>query len=88
MTTTPDLPAVIAAVTWASGCLRAMTTTPSGSPERRAALEELRRATVRARQVVDQHEGRIPDLVRALLRMAELGLTRAVRSESTSGRSP
>lgn len=77
---TPDLRAVMEAIAWANSRFSIATSAPHGSAERAQAVEELRRASRRARELLDGYPGTVSGFTRILLRVAELGLSRLARS--------
>lgn len=77
---TPDLKAVMEAIAWANSQFSIAASAPRGSPERARAVEELRRASRRARELLDRYPGSVSKFTRVLLRVAELGLSRLTRS--------
>ncbi len=82
MTTTqaPDLEAVLGAIEWARTRYGIASSAKRGSTEWDTAIEDLRRASIEARDLLERYPGSVSDLARVALRVAELGLTRLTRS--------
>jgi len=82
--------AIIDAIAWAKSTLFVVIGTEKGSPQRRAKLDELARATVKARELADAYQGDLAIELRFALRMAEMGLDRfRIRPPGASpGRGP
>lgn len=67
---------IIDAIAWAKSTLLVVVATPRGSPQRRAKLDELARATVKARELADAYQGNLAMELKLALRVAEMGLAR------------
>ncbi len=78
---------VVDAVRWAKHTMLVVIGTPSGSPERRAKLDELVRATARARALADDYKGSLAIELRLALHAAEVGLRR-LQGASVASTSP
>ncbi len=72
------------AARWTKRALAAAISTPRGSPERRAKLEELIQATTRARFLAEAYKGELAVELRVALRAAEIVLNR-IRSDAPTG---
>ncbi len=72
------------AARWTKRALAAAISTPRGSPERRAKLEELIQATTRARFLAEAYKGELAVELRVALRAAEIVLDR-IRSDDPAG---
>ncbi len=67
---------VMKAIKWAKHTLLVVVSTPSGSPERRAKLDELARATSRARELASSYRGKLSTELQVGLQMTEMALAR------------
>ncbi len=72
------------AARWTKQALAAVVSTPAGSAERRAKLEDLIRATERARALAEAYKGERAAELRVALRAAEIVLDR-IRSGASTG---
>lgn len=70
------------AISWVKHTVLVVVATPSGSPERRAKLDELSRATATARKLADGYEGRLSMELKIALRVAEFALARLTQQFS------
>ncbi len=75
------------AARWTRAALAAAISTPKGSPERRAKLEDLIQATTRARFLAEAYKGDLAVELRVALRAAEIVLDR-IKSNDPSVGSP